>query len=124
MLLGLQILGILFGLIMIYVTFLYFRRKDYDQRGFIVWLLIWIGFIMMAAFPTSVYGLMEALKIKRTVDFFVIGGFLIFSVIIFHTYATTKRNQRQVEILVRRIAMMNNEQRKKSNSSLRKLKKK
>ena len=106
MLISLQIIGMLFGLIMIYFTFLYFRRQEYDKRGFIIWFLIWIGFIIMAAFPQSVYGIMEALEIKRTVDFFVIGGFLVFSVIIFHLYVITKKNQKQVEKLVRKIALI------------------
>jgi len=104
MIIGLQYVGILFGLVMIYFTFLYYKRREYDLRGFITWMIIWVGFIVLAAVPSTVYGIMQEFHIQRTVDFFVISGFLIFSVIIFRTYAITKKNQKRVEILVRKIA--------------------
>ena len=105
MILGVQLIGILFALIMIYFTFLYFKRKQYGTRGFVVWLIIWLGFLVLVTFPQSVYGIMEALHIERTVDFFVIGGFLVFSVILFHLYILTKEMQHKLEELVRNIAI-------------------
>ena len=105
MILGLQIIGILFGLIMLYLTFLYFKRKDYTIPGFVFWTIIWIGFMILVIVPTTIYGLMESLQIERTVDFFVIAGFLFFSVVIFHVYDITKRTQKKVEELVRKIAI-------------------
>ncbi|MBT3405549.1 DUF2304 domain-containing protein [Candidatus Woesearchaeota archaeon] len=105
MIFGLQFIGILFALVMIYFTFLYYKREQYDKRGFIVWLIIWVGFMIMVTIPQTIYGVMEALQIKRTVDFFVIGGFLIFSVILFRMYIITKQTQKKVEDLVRDVAI-------------------
>jgi hypothetical protein len=104
MLFGVQILGLLFGLVMIYLTFLYYKRANYDRRGFIFWFVIWIGFIFLAMFPKTLYGIMEILKINRTADFFYISGFLFFSVVLFYIYNITKKNQKQLEILIRKIA--------------------
>jgi hypothetical protein len=104
MLFGVQIIGLLFGLVMIYLTFLYYKRANYDKRGLIFWFLVWLGFIFLAMFPTTVYGIMGILKIERTADFFYIAGFLLFSVVLFHIYNVTKKNQKQLEMLVRRIA--------------------
>ncbi len=53
----------------------------------------------------TIYGVMETLSIQRTVDFFVIGGFLFFSVMIFHLYVVVKQTQKKVEIVVRRVAL-------------------
>lgn len=105
MILGLQIIAILFSLIMTYFTFLHYKRKEYDIRGFVIWLLIWIGFMILAIFPETVYGVMESLKIERTVDFFVISGFLIFSVILFRNYAIAKKNEKRIEQIVRKFAI-------------------
>ena len=113
MIIALQLIGILFALIMIYLTFLYFKRGEYDVRGFITWLIIWMGFMVLAAFPSAVYGIMSELQIQRTVDFFVIGGFLVFSVLLFRTYAITKSNQKQVEKLVRNFALAHPKHEKK-----------
>ena len=121
MLFGVQIIGILFGLIMIYMTFLYYKKANYDRRGFFVWLLIWLGFIFLVSFPQTVYGVMEALKIDRTADFFYITGFLFFSVILFYIYNIAKKNQKQIENIVRTIAIENGFDKKKmANMRIRK----
>jgi len=64
--------------------------------------------------PETIYGVMEVLQIQRTVDFFVIGGFLIFSVVLFHLYIITKENQKKVEELVRKIAIEGTKHEKKT----------
>ncbi|MFQ5475054.1 MAG: DUF2304 family protein [Candidatus Nanoarchaeia archaeon] len=105
MIVGMQLIGILFALVMLYLTFLYYKRGQYDMRGLVVWSLIWLGFLTLVLVPHTVYGIMEMLEIQRTVDFFVIGGFLVFSVILFHLYVITKDTQKKVEELVRTIAI-------------------
>lgn len=105
MLFGVQILGLLFGLIMMYLTFLYYKRANYDKTGLIFWFMVWIGFIVLAIFPKTVYGVMEILEIKRTADFFYVAGFLVFSVLLFYSYNLTKKCQKQTELLVRQIAL-------------------
>ena len=104
MIFGVQIIGLLFGLVMIYLTFLYYKRANYDRTGLIFWLLVWLGFIFLAMFPQTAYGVMEILKIDRTADFFYVSGFLLFSVVLFYVYTVTKKNQKQMEMIVRKIA--------------------
>ena len=105
MIYGLQIVGILFALIMLYLTFLYYKRNAYSGKSFFIWFCVWLFFLMMVMFPETIYGIMETLSIQRTVDFFVIGGFLFFSVIIFHLYVVVKQTQKKVEMVVRRVAL-------------------
>ena len=59
----------------------------------------------MVMFPETMYSIMETLSIQRTVDFFVIGGFLFFSVIIFYLYIVVKQTQKKVEMIVRKVAL-------------------
>jgi len=105
MIYGLQMVGMLFALIMLYLTFLYYKRDSYGGRSFFIWFCVWLFFLFMVMFSTTIYGIMETLNIKRTVDFFVIGGFLFFSVIIFHLYVAVKNTQKKVEMVVRRVAL-------------------
>lgn len=105
MIYGLQIVGMLFALIMLYLTFLYYKRNAYSGKSFFIWFCVWLFFLLMVMFPETIYGIMETLSIERTVDFFVIGGFLFFSVIIFHLYVTVKQTQRKVELVVRKVAL-------------------
>ena len=113
MIYGVQILGILFAFIMLYFTFLYYKRDSYGKRSLLLWFLVWVFFLVMVMFPTTVYGVMQTLQIKRTVDFFVIGGFLFFSVIIFHLYITVRNMQKKLETLVRRLALAEEKRPKK-----------
>ena len=105
MIIGLQIVGLIFGLGMLYLTFLHFKRKEYLKGDFIVWSVVWLFFLFMVMFPSTLYGIMESLMIERTVDFFVIGGFMLFSIIIFQMYVSLKRMQNKVEEVVRKVAM-------------------
>jgi hypothetical protein len=113
MLFGVQILILLFGLVMIYFTFLYYKRANYEKTGLIVWFLIWLGFIFIGLFPQTIYGVMQLLAIERTADFFYAGGMLFFSVLLFYIYNITKKNQKQVETLVRKIAIKDAEKENK-----------
>ncbi|MFC1723638.1 DUF2304 domain-containing protein [Nanoarchaeota archaeon] len=113
MFIGVRIIGLMFGFVMIYLTFLYYKRANYDKKGLIAWFVIWLGFLVILVLPQSVYGVMEVLQIERTADFFYISGFLFFSVILFHVYVLTKSNQKQLEVLVRKIAYKQVEQKGK-----------
>lgn len=112
MIFGVQILILLFGLVMIYFTFLYYKRANYEKVGLVFWLLVWLGFIFLGMFPQTVYGVMEALSIQRTADFFYAGGMVLFSVVLFYLYNITKKNQKQIEIVVRKLAFKEEEKRK------------
>ena len=105
MIYGLQIVGMLFALIMLYLTFLYYKRNAYSGKSFFIWFCVWLFFLLMVMFPKKIYGIMDTLSIQRTVDFFVIGGFLFFSVMIFHLYVVVKQTQKKVEMVVRRVAL-------------------
>lgn len=114
MLFGVQILILLFGLIMVYFTFLYYKRANYDKVGLVVWFLIWLGFIFLGIFPQTVYGIMQLLAIERTADLFYAGGMLFFAVLMFYLYNITKKNQKQVETLVRMLAIRETEKHEKA----------
>ena len=69
------------------------------------WWAVWVGFIILALFPQIVYGMMGVLEIERTADFFYVSGFVFFSVVLFYVYNTTKKNQKQIEMIVRKVAL-------------------
>lgn len=112
MIVGIQILGIIFIFAMIYLTFLYYKRSHYSKASLFLWMAVWLGGLLLVLFPSTIYGIMETLKIERTVDFFVLCGFLFFTVLIFYLYNAVKQMQRKMEKLVREIAQRNKERKK------------
>jgi len=104
MITGIQFIGVLFALIMIYLTFLYYKKQSYSTKSFALWMTIWSVFLLATFFPSTLYGLMEELSIQRTVDFFIIGGFLFFTAIIFHLYVIIKGLENKIEKIVTEMA--------------------
>lgn len=104
MLVGIQFVGLIFALVMIYLTFVYYKRKNYDWQSALLWIIVWLGVGVIIVFPQTIYGLMQALEIERTADFFVMSGFALFSVIIFYLYGTVKRTNKRMNELVRALA--------------------
>ena len=106
MIAGIQIIGIIFVLVMIYLTYVQYKRNNYGKRSLILWIIVWLCVLLMVTIPqVIIYGLMGALEIERTADFFVMAGFVFFSLIIFYMYILTKKTSQKMEELVRNVAL-------------------
>jgi len=103
--LGIQIIGILFGIFMIYYTFLKYKRTEFTVKEYSVWLGIWVLFLVVSVFSPFFEPVVEALGFVRTLDFLIILGFMFLIGITFYTYTLVRRNQHRLENIVRRMAM-------------------
>lgn len=103
---GIQILAVLFGLFMIYLTFLHKKRKEFTIKEAVVWVSFWVGFMYVALFPGSLDFLVKkTLGLQRPLDFFIIIGFMFMIFICFYIYGLVRHMQRKQEDLVRKIAL-------------------
>jgi len=102
--LGLQILGIIFGLIMCYFTFLNFKKNELSVQEHTLWQLVWICFIVLVVFPGLAQPIVDKLHFNRTMDLLTVAGFVFLTAVIYNNYITVKKTQRRVEELVRNIA--------------------
>ena len=107
MVLGIQIAGILFGLFMIYYTFLIFKRREFTRTEFSLLSVFWALFIFIAAFPYLLAPIVKSFGFLRALDLLVISGFIFLIASIFYTYTITRKNQKQLETVVREIAIKN-----------------
>ena len=53
MILGIQILGVLFGLFMVYYSFLKMKKKEFSNNEFVFWGIVWIIIMLLVLFPHS-----------------------------------------------------------------------
>ena len=104
MVLGIQILGTFFGLFMLYYSFLHFKRNEFTIKEFSFWLFLWVIFIYVSLFPNALDFIVEKLALSRTMDFFIISGFMVLIAMFFYTYTLVRVNQRKLEFVVRKIA--------------------
>ena len=106
MFLGIQLLGVLFALFMLYLTFLYSKRKDFTTKEGIFWFSLWAVFVFITMFPrTMMFFVKNILGMSRTLDFFIIIGFMFFLLFTFYTYTIIRKTQNKVNSLVRKIAI-------------------
>ena len=105
MVLGIQIIGVLFGLLMMYVTFINLKRKEYDFKEFVLWSGIWAFFLLFTIFPKVLDLVTQPLSIVRKLDLLVIMGMLFVIGISYYNYTITRKTQRKVEQVVGAVAM-------------------
>jgi len=105
MALGVQIVGSLFGLFMIYYSFLIYKRKEFTAKEFIFWLFLWVMFIVIALFPFLLDPIVKKIGFLRALDLLTIIGFLFLITAIFYTYTVVRKIQKKLETIVREIAM-------------------
>lgn len=103
--LGIQILGVLFGFFMMYYIFLQYKRREFTIKEYSLWFIVWGIFLVITLFPQFLDPLLVTLNIARALDFFIIAGFLFLIFVIFYTYTIVRKNQRKVEEIVRNMAL-------------------
>ena len=105
MVLGVQIIGIGFTLITIYLTFLYYKRKDLNAIELVIWFILWFGFLFLILFPHIIDNIIKDLNIVRALDLFTISAIIILLGIVFYLYILVRRNDKRTAEVVRKIAL-------------------
>ena len=103
--LGIQILGLLFGFFMMYYTFLHYKRREFTIKEYSFWFIFWGIFVIVTLFPQILDPVLATLNIVRALDFFIIAGFLFLVFVIFYTYIVVRKNQRKLEEIIRKMAL-------------------
>ena len=104
MILGIQIIGILFGLFMVYYTFLHYKRKEFTVKEFSFWVLLWALFIIISLAPELLDPFVKSLELARAMDLLIILGFMFLIGALLYTYILVRNLQKKIEEVVRKIA--------------------
>ncbi len=105
MMIGVQILGIIFGLFMTYFSFLHYKRREFKKIQFLFWELLWLGFIVIVIFPQITSGIVHKLGVSRLMDLLTVLGFMFLSFLTFYNYTTVVKLKRNLEEIVRKEAL-------------------
>ena len=105
MAIGIQITGLLFGLFMIYYSFLNYKRKEFTTKEFGAWLFLWLIFIIVSLAPFLLEPFVKKIGFLRALDLLTIGGFIFLITAVFYTYTLTRKNQKKLEAIVMQAAM-------------------
>lgn len=107
-----QLLGIIFGVGMMYFTFVRWKRKEISNSEILLWFTGWVTMVVVAIRPSSLDFISGSLHFYRRLDFFVVLGFFVLLGLGFFNYTTVKKLERKVEVYVRKEAMDEGEKNK------------
>ncbi len=112
---GIQIIGIIFGLILSYFTFLHYKRNEFTIREFLSWQSLWVAFILVTLYPSKFLSYSTNLGATRAFDLFSLLGFTVVLTISFYTYVSLDRLRRQLEKAIRDAALQDSKDNTKEN---------
>ena len=112
-----QFLGIIFGLTMLYFTFVKFKRRELNSLELGLWLSGWVLLILIAIFPGLLDPIIGSLHFYRRLDFFVVLGFFVLLGMGFYNYSAVKKMEKKLEMFVRKEALDNSKITKFSSES-------
>lgn len=95
----------MFGLFMIYYSFLNYKRKEFTAKEIFFWSVVWIVFMIISLFPDILNPIVRIGGFLRVLDLLIISGFIFLVTSVFYTYTVVRKSQNKLEKLVREIAM-------------------
>lgn len=102
---GIQAIVVLFGVGMLYLSYVYYRRKDFSLPDLSLWVIITIGGIVPILFPERFEFLLTPLTVYSVFDLLTVGGLVVLFAITFRMYKVTRQNERKVDEVVRSLAL-------------------
>lgn len=109
MIIGLQIIALLFAFSMIYFAVLNYKRKEISKMEIISWLIVWMGTIIVVIFPELLRTFAKTFLFSRVFDMMVVGAFLLVISISSVAYLRTRKLEKKLEDMVRRDALKKSE---------------
>ncbi len=103
--LWIQVLGVMFGLLLLYVTFINYKKNEFTTKEALSWSAICVALIIFSIIPKFIDPFLKQIGILRLLDFLVIVGFMFLLIVVFYVYHVVRKTQMQLTDLVRKIAM-------------------
>ena len=98
---NIQFIALGFGVVMAYLSFLHYKRKEFSRYQFVFWEVLWFGFVFVVLLPDRFNFVTEQLGISRAFDLFSIVAFVIILFLTFHNYLAVTKLTKRLENNVR-----------------------
>lgn len=102
---GIQLIALALGLGAIHLTHLYYKRSHFSKKELLFWGFLWCVFMAIAMFPAGIIPLTVYFGLARPMDFIMIIAFMVLFSLAFHNYVIGRKHEREIECLVRTIAL-------------------
>lgn len=100
-----ELIGLLFALIMMYFTYVEYKKSRLTTNSFVFWLVIWLGSVLLIFLHPYVNLILPTIRIVRVLDLYMIFAFMFLFCVIFYLFTIIKHVERRMETLVRQVAL-------------------
>ena len=100
-----ELIPIVFLLLMIYLTYISYRRKQIQKYGLAFWTCFWIIGICLVIFHTYVNPFLSIVHVTRVFDLYTMLGFIAVLFIAFYLFRAVQRIEKKLETLTRTLAL-------------------
>lgn len=100
-----ELIPIIFLLLMIYLTYISYRRKQIQKYGLLFWTCFWIIGIFLVIFHTYFNPFLSIINVTRVFDLYTMLGFIALLFIAFYLFRTNQRIEKKLEELTRVLAL-------------------
>ncbi len=104
-----QLLGVVFAIAMIYLTYVYYKKKIFIYYDALIWIYVWVALLFAVLFPYRLDVIIQPLKIIRVMDLFTIGAVFLLFAIVFVVFAKSRYSERMIEAIVKELALAKRE---------------
>lgn len=112
MALTIQYLAAFFGIVMVYLTYMYFRRRELSSLDLFIWGVVWIIFILAVIFPQTLNIFLETFNVQGAIDFITIFAFIFIFGLVFYLHLSVRKIQKKMVAVVRETAIKRAEYKK------------
>ena len=105
MVFGIQVIGIIFSIALMYFTFLNYKRNEMNSAEFVFWEALWVIFAYVVLVPYSLSFIADTLHLVRLMDLFTISALMFLIVLTYYNYTMNMHTRKKIEQIVRAIAL-------------------
>ena len=105
MILGLQFIAIIFAMVMVYLAYVNFKRKEINKIETTIWIGAWGIATYMVLFPDTLRGIAQTFFISRLLDLMIIGGLVLVITMVALAYVRARRIEKKLERYIRNEAL-------------------
>ena len=107
-----QIIMIIFGVIMFFLTLNQFRKRKLNQVGFLLWGSVWLILIASVLLFNPISKLSNLVLGIQVFDFFVLGAIIVIFILIFILNSSINENTKKIGEVVEEIASRDSKKKK------------
>ena len=106
---GVQLIAIVFGVAMLFISYMALRRRELALGEAALWMAVWLGLILVSLVPDRLRNVVGPLQVARLLDLVMIVAILFLTSLVFVLNRRVRRLEMRLVELVRRLALSGEE---------------